>query len=168
VSQARNPARNVALWAMLIAAALILSYIEAMLPSLGIFKLGLANIAVTAAVMMHSRICGLCVMIVRVGITSLLFGSATSFIFSLFGGLLALTVSCILKPLYKTDKITLLGISVLSAAFHNIGQCIAASLVFASAAPFSMLWWLLLAAIPTGTLTGIAAQIVCKRTERFI
>ena len=153
---------------MLLASALILSYIEALIPPLGIFKLGLANISVTAAVMMKSRLCGVCVMLLRVGITSLLFGSAASFMFSLFGGVLALAVSCAMKPLFKADRITLAGVSVLSAAAHNIGQVIAASLLFSSAAPFTMLWWLLLAAIPTGAFTGITAHIIIKRTEKYV
>ncbi len=154
---------TLAVYSLLLAAALILSYIEALLPPLGIFKLGLANIAVTLGVYLKSRRCGLTVMLCRVFITSLLFGSVTSFAFSLLGGLFAYTVSALLPGLYRKEKITLVGISVLSAAAHNIGQVIAACILLSTTAPVTMLCWLLLAAIPSGLLTGISSQIIINR-----
>ena len=158
-----NRSRTLAVYALLLAAALILSYIEALLPPLGIFRLGLANIAVTLGVYIKSKRCGLVVMFCRVFITSLLFGSVTTFAFSLLGGLLAWLIAISLVPLYKKEKITLAGISVLCAASHNIGQVIAACILLSTTAPISMLCWLLLAAIPAGLLTGIASQIIINR-----
>lgn len=156
-------ARTAAVYALFLACALILSYIEALLPPLGIFKLGLANIAVVLAVCIRSRVCGFSVMLCRVCITSLLFGSVTSFAFSLFGGVLAFTVSAVLKAVYKRSHITLVGISVGSAAAHNAGQIFAACLVFSSTSPLAMLWWMLLVSVPAGLLTGITAQIIISR-----
>ena len=154
---------TLAVYALLLAAALILSYIEALLPPLGIFKLGLANIAVTLGVYIKSRRCGFVIMLCRVFITSLLFGSATTFAFSLLGGLFAWIIAVLLVPLYRKEKITLVGISVLSAAAHNIGQVIAACILLSTTAPVTMLSWLLLASIPAGLLTGITSQIIINR-----
>ncbi len=158
-----NRARTLAVYALLLAAALILSYIEALLPPLGIFKLGLANIAVTLGVYIKSKRCGLVIMLCRVLITSLLFGSATTFAFSLLGGLFAWIIAVLLLPLYRKEKITLVGVSVLCAASHNVGQVIAACVLLSTTAPLTMLCWLLLAAIPAGVLTGIASQIIINR-----
>lgn len=159
----RSVAHTLSSYAMLLSAALILSYIEALLPPLGIFKLGLANIAVTLAVYLRSRRCGFSVMLCRVAITSLLFGSVTSFIFSLCGGILAFLISAALVPLHKRGAISLIGVSILSAAAHNLGQVTAACAVFYSPAPLAMLWWLLLAAIPTGAFTGILSELIKSR-----
>ncbi len=159
----RSAARTLTSYAMLLSAALILSYIEALLPSLGIFKLGLANIAVTLAVYLRSRKCGFSVMVCRVAITSLLYGSVTSFVFSLCGGILAWGVSSVLVSLHKRGTISLIGVSILSAASHNLGQVLAACAVFTSPAPLAMLWWLLLAAIPTGAFTGILSELAKSR-----
>ncbi len=158
-----NRTRAVAVYSLLLSAALILSYIEALLPPLGIFKLGLANIAVTLGIYIRSRKCGFTVMLCRVIITSLLFGSVTTFLFSLFGGVLSWCIASILVKPFVLGKITLVGVSVLSAAAHNIGQIIAACIVFYSVSPLSMMWWMLLAAIPAGLMTGFCAQIIIKR-----
>lgn len=158
-----SAAHSLAWYAMLLAAALILSYVEAILPPLGIFKLGLANIAVTLAVYLRSPGCGLAVMLCRVSVTSLLFGSVTSFAFSLCGGMLAWCVSAALLPLCKKGHISLIGVSILSAAAHNFGQVLAACAVFVSASPLAMLWWLFLVAIPTGAFTGMLSELAANR-----
>ena len=155
-------AKTLAWCASLLSAALILSYVEAIVP-LGGYRIGLANIAVLIACHLLSRRMGLLVMAARVLISSILFGSATTFIFSICGGLLAWCVMAALLPFY--GKISLIGISVLSAAAHNLGQVLAACGVLSSAAPLSMLWWLLLFAIPAGILTGILAEIICHRVK---
>jgi len=55
--------------------------------------------------------------------------------------------------------------SVFSAIVHNMGQIACAVLVTRTAS----LWWylpfLVLAAVPAGALTGLAAQLVIKRLK---
>ena len=155
-------AKALAWCASLLSAALILSYVEAIVP-LGGFRIGLANIAVLIACHLLSRQMGLLIMAARVLISSILFGSVTTFVFSICGGLLAWCVMAVMLPFY--GKFSLIGISVLSAAAHNLGQVLAACGVLASAAPLSMLWWLLLLAIPAGILTGLLAEVICRRVR---
>ena len=153
-------ARRLVLLALLLCTALILSYVEALIPT-GFLRLGLANIAVMLTSFLLSRREGLLVMLCRVVISSILFGSAASLAFSLCGGFLAWCVMAALKPIY--GKISLIGVSVLAAAAHNVGQVLAAVLVLGSPAPLGMLWWLLLLSVPAGLLTGIPAEIVSGR-----
>ena len=116
-------AKMLAWCACLLAAALILSYVEAIIP-LGGFRVGLANIAVLLACRILSRRMGFAVMAARVVITSVLFGSATTFAFSMTGGVLAWCVIAILLNFY--GKFSFVGISVTAAAAHNFGQVLAA------------------------------------------
>lgn len=152
--------------ALLLGAALILSWLEILLPMPAIpgFKPGLCNIAVLLAVHRFSLADGAIISLSRIAVMSILFGSVTSFAFSLGGGILSLAVMGLTKPMH--GRFSLAGISVLSAAAHNIGQTIAACLVFTSPAPLGMLWWLLLLALPTGLLTGIAAELTARRLNR--
>ena len=72
--------------AVLLAAALIIARLEALLPAFLVmpgFKPGLANIATLLTVRLCGRRDGFALTLLRVTITSVLFGSVTSFLFSL-------------------------------------------------------------------------------------
>lgn len=164
LTPSRADVRRLTADGLMLAAALILSWLEAVLPlsaPLPGFRLGLANIAVLLTAHLLGRSDALAVSLTRIFILSLLFGSAASFAFSLGGGLLALAVIVLTKPIY--GRMSLIGISVLSAAAHNLGQVLAACGVFMSPAPIGMLWWLLLLSIPTGILTGLLSELLFRR-----
>ena len=146
--------------AVLLAAALIIARLEALLPAFLVmpgFKPGLANIATLLTVRLCGRRDGFALTLLRVTITSVLFGSVTSFLFSLCGGVLSFVVTA-----------ALVGVSVLASAAHNLGQTGAACLVFGSMSPLGMLWWLFLLSVPTGLVTGIPAEIITRRLKPVI
>lgn len=140
-----------------------LSYIEFLFPLSFIpvpgFKLGLANIAVMAALMLYDTKSAAAVSGIRLIFSLLFFSNPVSFLFSLSGAFLSLTVMAILK---KTDFFTPVGISVAGAAFHNIGQLVAASVIFSSPYFFSYLPVLTLAGTATGVLNGFVIVIILK------
>ncbi len=143
--------------AMLLSVAMILSYIEAILPlSLMVplpgAKLGLANVAVTLCFYLISPIDALIVSILRLSLTSLLFGNVTSFLFALSGGMLAYIGMWIARLL--KDKVSYYGISVLCAALHNTGQCLAGALMLGSMSIFTYMPLLLVFAVIFGLVTG--------------
>lgn len=149
--------KRLSLDAMLLSAAMTLSYIEAVLPLSLIVplpgaKLGLANVAVTLCFYMISPVDALIVSLTRVVLTSLLFGNISSFVFSLFGSLLAYGGMWLCRVL--KDKVSFYGISVLCAALHNTGQCIAGALLLYSFSIFSYLPLLLVFAVIFGLVTG--------------
>ena len=87
--------KELALCGMLTALAIILSIVERMFPLDAIIpipgvKLGLANVVTLFALTRLGLRDSLAVVVVRVTLASLLMGSVTAFLFSLFGGLLAL------------------------------------------------------------------------------
>ncbi len=157
--------KRICLDAMLLGAAMMLSYLEAVLPLGALIplpgaKLGLSNVAVTLCFFAVSPVDALAVSVIRISLTSLLFGNVTSFLFSLFGGLLAYAGLWISKLFY--DKVSFYGISVLCAALHNAGQCLAGTIVLGSAAIFSYLPLLLCFAVFFGLITGAVITPLSK------
>lgn len=165
-------ARRIALDAALLCLALALSYLEHLVPlSLVIplpgFKLGFANLAVVASAFLLSPFDAGIISLARVTVSSLLFGSPSSFIFSLGGALLSF-ISVVFSKyvLYRISG--WIGISVISAACHNLGQLIAASLVLSS---LSVMWYfpiLMIAAALTGTVSGIILMLIMGRLTKAI
>ncbi len=147
--------------------ALILSYIEAVLPltsfiPIPAFKLGLANIVVILCFYGQSPLGAFIVSIVRILLSSILFGNMSSLFFSLSGGMLSYIVLLLTAYLLK-NKISFLGISVLSAFAHNIGQFICSVLYIGSKTSLSILPALLLGALICGIFTGIILCVIPKR-----
>ena len=86
--------KRLVLLAMLTAVAMILSYVESLLPSVGIpgVKMGLANIAVIFALFRFGWKEAAALSLVRVVLVSLLFGSVGAMLYSLAGAVLSLAV----------------------------------------------------------------------------
>ena len=108
------------LLAMLTAVALILSYVESLLPSVGIpgVKMGLANIAVIFALFRFGWKEAAALSLVRVVLVSLLFGSVGAMLYSLAGAVLSLAVMALLR---RIDRFSTVGVSVAGGVAHNAG-----------------------------------------------
>lgn len=146
---------------------MILSYVEAIVPlNLFIpipgFKLGLSNIAVTCAFLLLGTRYAFSVMIGKICLSSLLFGTVTSFYFSLLGGLTSF-IPIVLYNLFLDKYCGIIGISVFSAALHNTGQCVAASTLFGGSVMVFYLPPLLLISLITGAVTALVIYITYKR-----
>lgn len=155
----RSPAEKVALCASFTALGMILSYVEAVIP-IGLlipipgFKLGLASLAVMLTYFTLGRWYALAVSVCRISLSALLFGSATSLWFSLAGGIMAFIPIFIHIPLLH-KRFGILGLSVMCASMHNVGQCLAASVLFGHYVLSFYLPFLLLVSLLTGSLTGV-------------
>lgn len=140
-----------------------LSGVNALLPVPGV-KLGLANIAVTGAVLCVGGAGAMAVVLIRCLATFLCFGNAVSFAISLTGGMLSAAVSALLVKCRifhgGSGMCTLIGISAASAFSHALGQLIAASATVGSMAVFSAFPVICSLSVVTGTLTGAAANAV--------
>lgn len=157
--------KRLCLDAMLLCVAMMLSYIEAILPlSLVIplpgAKLGLANVAVTLCFFAVSPIDAAIVSLTRVCLTALLFGNLNSFLFSLFGAVLAY-LGMIFAKRFRCH-FSFYGISVLCAALHNLGQTIAAATVLGTPGIFTYLPVLLIFALIFGFITGAVITPLTK------
>ena len=117
--------------AAFLSVALILSFVESFLPPallpLPGFKIGLANLAILSVFYRtESAANAALIVFCRCLLTFFLFGSVTFLLFSLCGGILVVGMLIVLK---RIRGLSFLGISVLCAAAHNLGQLIAAVLL---------------------------------------
>ena len=148
---------QLSLW---IALAIILHIIEGMLPTVLIIpgaKLGLTNIITLFVLVAYGFKSGLAVLLIRILISSLLTGVffTPGFWLSLTGGITSFLVMGYLYY-YQRNRFSVIGISVLGAAFHNLGQTVMAYILIGNWRLLIYLPYLLLLALPTGLFVGLA------------
>jgi heptaprenyl diphosphate synthase len=148
---------------MFVALALIASYVESLIPiyfgAPGI-KLGLANL-VTVVVLYQSGLKeGAIVSFLRILLAGFLFGNVFSILYSLAGGVFSLLVMYGLK---KSEKFSILGVSVAGGISHNIGQMAVAVFLMENGKIAFYFPILMIAGVITGLLIGIASREVQKR-----
>lgn len=157
--------KNVARYALLVALAMVLSWLESLIVLPGMLpgmKAGLANLVVLFALYRLRLRDAACLSLVRVVLVSMTFGNAYSFAYSLAGAALSLTVMAGLK---KLDWFSILGVSIAGGVGHNIGQLLVAVAVLGTA----RLGWYLPVLLFSGTLAGIvigaAGGLVVERVK---
>lgn len=148
---------------MLVAQAMILSYVESLLPAIPIqgAKLGLANIATLLALSTLSFKESLLIVIARTFLSSFMFGNMTVLIYSLTGGIFSLIAMYVTLKL-SNNNFSLIAVSIIGAVFHNAGQLTVAVLILQNKNVFLLWPYLLLVAIPTGIFIGIASNYLLK------
>lgn len=151
---------------MLLAMSIVFHMIEPVipLPVPGV-KLGLANIFGLIALFLFGVKEMLGINFMRVLIASLLRGIifGTGFWLSLSGVVLS---SLIVVLFYRYTKLSMVGLSVAAAAFHNLGQILAITLIWSS---IFLIYWLppmIWLSIPTGILTGTLAKEAIRRVDK--
>lgn len=143
---------------------LVLSYVEHLIPlSLVIplpgIKLGLSNVSLLILLLTYGPLYSFAVMFSKCLLSSFFFGSLTSFTFSLCGGALSLSVMLLASVTLKA-RVSVFGISISGAIFHNVGQLAAASVFLRSATVFSYLPILTVSGIVMGTVTATATAYI--------
>ena len=154
--------KRLVLLAMLTAVAMILSYVESLLPSVGIpgVKMGLANIAVIFALFRFGWKEAAALSLVRVVLVSLLFGSVGAMLYSLAGAALSLAVMALLR---RIDRFSTVGVSVAGGVAHNAGQILMAMLILQTKQLLGYLPVLAVSGIAGGVLTGLTAALLIRR-----
>ena len=160
--------KKLATAAVLTATAMMLSYVESLIPAFvaipGI-KIGLANIVTVFALYTIGWRGAICVSLVRVCLSSLLFGNVTGFFYSLMGAVLSFLGMLLLS---KVKLFSPVAVSSVGGVLHNVGQIFAASLVLETAAVFAYLPVLLISGTLAGVVIGVAAGLLTKRLEKIV
>lgn len=152
--------------ALLAAASVVLGYIEGIITALmplppGI-KLGLANTVVLYSVYTLGAGCSVILIILKVILTGFMSGNlAAAFLYSMGGAVLSLITMLLVKNL-SCDKVSIVGVSVVGAVFHNVGQLLVASLLLQTGGLLFYVFVLMISAVITGTLTGLAGKQVIR------
>ena len=153
----RWSASTIARLGLLTAVAIVLGYFEHLLPVSGIpgVKLGLANTVLLYALYLLDVPSAILLMFLKVGVSGFLFGGLAAMLYSFAGGVFSLVVMILAR---KLPGFSVVGVSVLGAVAHNIGQMLVAIFVVQTRAILAYLPVLLIAAAITGTLTGLIAR----------
>ncbi|MFA6940830.1 MAG: Gx transporter family protein [Clostridiaceae bacterium] len=142
---------------------IIEAYIPVPLPAIGV-KLGLSNIIILLVLYTYSYKEALIVLLLKLILSMFFSGSPSMLLYSLAGGLLSLYFMNLFKIIFK-DSISIIGVSLIGAAFHNIGQIAAAIAIHQNLSILFYLPIVLLSSIFTGLLIGAAAKFTL---ENFI
>jgi len=155
--------KNVALFGLFTALAMILSYVEVLVPiSVAVpgVKIGLANIVVMFALYKMGAKAAVSISLVRVVLVSILFGNLFSMVYSLAGAVLSLgAMLCAIR----IKKLSSVGVGVIGGVFHNIGQIIVAIFVLETAGLIYYLPVLCISGTLAGILVGTVSGIIAKR-----
>lgn len=162
-----RPSYRIAILSMFTAFALILSYIESLIPlSYGYgLKLGLANIAIVVILYTFSFKDAFVVNMLRIFIIGLWFGNGMSFVLSLAGGLLSILVMGVTK---RFKLFTIITVSIIGALCHNAGQLLAAYFITDVPGLVFYLPVLMLGGIITGTVIGIVSRMIINTLKEII
>ena len=158
--------RKTAYLGLAAAAAMLLGYVESLIPvfvTVPGMKLGLANLAVLLILYLYGWREAAAVSAVRILLGGFLFGSLVSIAFSAAGGALSLLAMSLLK---RTGKFSVTGVSIAGGVLHNVGQLCTASLVVSNFNIFYYLPALLAAGLVTGALIGVLAGEMLKRIKK--
>ena len=161
-----SPAKKTAFLAMLTALAILMGYVESLIPlNFGIpgIKIGLGNIVILIILLQFSWKEAMIVSAARIVVIGFLFGNLFSILYSLAGAVLSILVMSVLM---KSGRFGLLGVSAAGGCMHNIGQLLVARVVLPG---LPLLWYapvLMLAGLATGTVIAFAVNEIVKRLFR--
>lgn len=165
----RKSTNKLVLLSLFAAAALVLSYIESILPplypSLPGIKMGIANIIVLVSLYIFSFKEVILLSFVKVFVSALLFGNVMAVAYSLGGAVLSLAIMILMK---KSNLFSSVGVSVSGAVSHNVGQTLVAMLIMENVQIGYYMIVLLLTGTIAGILTGIAGGILIKYLNKAL
>ncbi len=169
----RNRLNYLTYLAVLITFAVVIHTVESALPlpmPVPGVRLGLANIITLLTLIMFGLRSGLLIAILRSVLGSLFVGGLLGFGFwlSITAGVTSCLTMALVLLLQKKGLVSLISVSVLGAAVHNLTQLGLASLIIAN--PDLLIGYyplLLLLSVPTGIFTGITANFLEGVTRRM-
>lgn len=152
--------------ALLAAAAFVLSWLDSLIPVSGALpgaKLGLANLSVLCGLYLLGGGPAAVLCLLKILLSTLLFGNAFSFFYALAGGILSFLVMLLLK-----NRCSLVFVSLMGGMFHNLGQLAVAAVILETAGLMAYLPVLLLCGIGAGCAVGMAGGILTSRCKQAL
>ena len=162
-TDSKNRTYRIAIIGLLAAMSLGIYALESMLPPLipipGI-KPGLSNIIILFALKRLGKKEAGTVLLVRILLSGMLFGSGISLFYSLMGGAAALCAEMLTDKVLKEKHLYLTG--AFGGLLHNAGQLAAALIIMKTSAVLSFAPYLAVAGVITGLFTGLCAHFLLK------
>ncbi len=151
---------------LFISIAIVLSIFEALFPFSYIvpgFKLGLSNIMLILILPYFNFRELLLFQVVKITITSFILGLLSVYLFSISGGIFALSMIWLTYKIFNS-KVTGATLSVIGAISHNMGQIIFSMFYLSAFGLFYYIPFMVIAASITGLLNG---YIITKLKPAF-
>lgn len=162
--------RRLVILGLFVSMALALHIFEKMIPVPFITpgaKLGLSNIITLTVLISFGFKDAVVVLITRIILGSIFGGGLSGFIYSISGGMLSIVFMEIIRRIGK-ENVSVIGISIIGAVFHNIGQLLAAAFIIKNMNIFVYLPVLFLAAIGTGLFVGLVTKYLLLSLNRVV
>ena len=165
----RMSTKRLTLLALSVAVAMILSYVEILLPSFSNIapglKIGLPNIVIISILYIFGTKDAAIVSFIRVFLVTLVFvPSFIIIIYSLAGAVLSLVVMSFLK---WTGKFSMVFVSIMGAISHNVAQIALFMLISQTEEVISYLPFLMIGGVFSGLAVGIIARFSYKYVNRL-
>lgn len=160
--------KKTAYMGLLLAFALILSYIETIIPfQIGIpgIKLGLSNLAVVLCLYLFGWKEALLLSIAKSIISGFMFGSLSMIIYSVAGAFLSALIMISLK---KTHWFHVPVVSAAGGVMHNLGQLLVAVVFVKTYGVFYYMPVLMTAGLVTGIVIGVVALLVLPYIQNIL
>jgi len=160
----KDKAKTTAFLGLCTALALILAYVEVLLPPLfssvpGI-KMGLPNIIIILLLYRRSARSAALVSLLRIALVTMLFSNLMALLYSLAGAILSLVVMILLR---RFNILSTVGVSVAGGVSHNVGQIIMAMVLLDTTELGYYLAVLTVTGVVAGVVIGICGSILIKR-----
>ena len=163
----KNNTYKIALFGVLSAVALTLSYLEGLIPTMAFMppgaKMGFSNIATMFAASSMGIVSALAITFIKALFAGITRG-VTAFFMSLCGGILSTVTMYLLFKLSK--KTGYMAIGIICALVHNFGQLIVAIITAGNLSVLGYAPVLLISGTVTGAVTGTVLRAVMPALER--
>lgn len=163
----KNNTYKIALFGVLSAVALTLSYLEGLIPTVAFMppgaKMGFSNIATMFAASSMGIVSALAITFIKALFAGITRG-VTAFFMSLCGGILSTVTMYLLFKLSK--KTGYMAIGIICALVHNFGQLIVAIITAGNLSVLGYAPVLLISGTVTGAVTGTVLRAVMPSLER--
>ncbi|MCC3869049.1 Gx transporter family protein [Terrisporobacter mayombei] len=154
---------------LMVAYSLVLYIFETYIPNplIAIFpgaKLGLSNIITLISLIILGLKDTCIILTVRIILSSIFAGPISYLLFSIGGAYLSLI------GMYLSSKIkgfSIVGVSIIGAIGHNIGQLLVASIIVQNINMVGYLPFMLIASLVTGMFVGLVSKYCCPKLTKF-
>lgn len=158
--------KRIAQYGLLTSMMLVLGLIERqflLVPGIPGIRLGLSNTVLLYALCLLSAKSAWMLMALKVLLGGLLYAGVSGMFYSFAGGVLSMAA---MLGALKVGGMSMVGISVAGAVFHMSGQILMSRLLLGNWAAAAQTPILLVSAVITGVLTGVAAHAACLGIAR--
>lgn len=154
----RMTTRTLTRLALLTAVALALGWAESFIPTpMPGIKLGLSNTVLLYALYLLDVKSAAMLMVLKVMLSGLTYAGVNAMMYSMGGGIASLAMMVLVKTI-GGGGISLVGVSIVGAVFHNVGQLLVMAAIVSWRAAVVLSAVLLVSGVVMGLVTGVIGK----------